>query len=52
MLISKSFKMKNILIKQNNILKLFLSFVVVIFATSCELDEEPIFLDDSIYDSR
>ena len=23
----------------------------MIFATSCELDEEPIFLDDSIYDS-
>ena len=51
MLISKSFKMKKILIKQKNILKLYLAFVVVVFTTSCELDEEPIFLDASIYDS-
>ena len=51
MLISNSFEMKNILYKQNNILTLFLFFILLIFSTSCELDEEPIFLDDSIYDS-
>ena len=51
MLISNSFEMKNILYKQNNILTLFLIFILLIFSTSCELDEEPIFLDDSIYDS-
>ena len=44
--------MKSILIQtKQNFKIIFIHLLLVIFATSCELDEEPIFLDDSIYDS-